>query len=1140
MIRPTTTILSILIGLLISQHLAGQNQSVLATGNWYKIGVIKEGLYRLDANTLNSLGLGTSFNPKNLSVYGNGQGMLPQPNNDSRPKDLIENAIQFFGDEDDLFEQGEYFIFYAPGPHILSHDQKDWHYQHNIYTDTAYYFITLGTSPGKRILLTESSIQSDQTIRSDEAVLVYSPQETNLLQYVNSGGSGREWYGDLLIPSTGLVKNYDFNTPHLIDSLKLKIDVIGFSEGRTAMDVFLNQSNIGALQINASTVSTYSQKGRPSQQEFDLVTSGDQQSISIDFIRVDGTIFGFINEILLIYHRELIYENQPLYFNNLSRSENNYQISIQSDQELSCWDISTLTAPIALRSQRGSGTTLLADSASSFKKYVAFRANNVANAPISFGKISNQNIRSFSPTDGLIITAPPFLTEATRLAQHHANHDQLDVAVLTTHQIYNEFSSGMQDVSAIRDAIRHYYEKNQSLRYVLLFGDCSYDYKDRISSNTNLVPIYESINSWDPVLSYASDDYYGFMDEEEGEWRETPSGDHTLEIGIGRLPVKSNAEARQMVNKIIRYSLSGGANGQWKNAMTYVVDDGNAGLSDTHTHMEDAEDFIDLLWQNHPQSNPNKLYIDAFPQEVDGNSESSPIVRAYLKESISEGTFMVNFIGHGSEQRWTEESVLDHAFIDELSNKDRLPVFVTATCEFGRYDDPTLITDKSESGAEKLLLKAEGGAIALVTTTRPVFAFTNYDVNRAFHFFLMRPLEEGPESGQLPRLGDIIRQTKNNSLRGAINRNFALLGDPMLRLDYPDFQIIIDSINNQSINRLTDTLKAMETVTLSGTVLDLVGERNNNFNGTLELRVFDTFSERLTLGQRDDPFPYKVRENLLFNGRATINQGRFNVRFIMPKNISYKLQNGSITLYAYDPILDQDASGGFNQFLVGGSATNSSEDLTPPEITLKINSEGFTNGDRVSRQDTLIASIYDESGINTSGLGLNRNITLDLNGSLHVINHLYQATLDDYQSGLIRYPLAQLEPGRYTARLKLYDIYNNQSEESVDFIVSDQPYIRLTTVNLYPNPVNNHFSIFLEHDRTNETLDITMDILSVEGQVVMKRKWVRTDFEGKTDEIDVEIDDRFLQNGIYICRLTAVSRLDGAIGVATKRLVIIN
>jgi hypothetical protein len=957
---------------------------------------------------------------------------------------------------------------------------------------------------------------------------------------VNSGGSGREWYGDILIPSSGLVKNYEFATPGLLDSLSIALSVIGFAESRTSFNLLLNGAELGALQINASSVSTYAIKGRNSLGSFQALSDSEIQRLTIDFVAAEGTIFGFVNQILISYQRALSHSDHSLLFSNNGETQSR-TFQITTTKPIEVWDISD---PISVKNVEDktaqAGKVNFGFGSNELVSFVAFSDDDLI--PLAnLSAVSRQNIRSLEPKDGLIVTAPEFLTAAKRLAYFHANENGLDVEVITTRQIYNEFSSGMQDLVAIRDAIRHYFQKSPDFRYVLLFGDASFDYKNRTPNNTNFVPVYESYDSWDPVSSYSSDDFYGFMGDNEGEWLERFSGDHTMEIGIGRLPVKSMFEADAMVDKIIHYHEQSKIPGTWKNRFTYVADDGNVGYSDTHTHMRDAEDFTNFMWEYAPQAEYDKVYIDIFDQEVTGNIESSAGARAALSQTIEEGTLMVNFIGHGSETRWTEETVLDLETIESMTNVDRLPIFVTATCAFGRYDDPTLASEKSESGAEKLLLKAEGGAIALLTTTRPVFSFSNYPVNLAFHYYLLRPLKEGPEAGQLPRLGDLGRLTKNNSLQGSNNRNFSLLGDPMLRLDYPEYQMKVVSINDLPLtSESTDTLSALEEIRLSGEVLGYDGFVKSDFNGTAEVQIFDTPTSNLTKGQRDDPYPYRVRDRLLFSGSASVQNGLFTISFIVPKNITYRYDPGVVTLYAIDRNTNEEAIGGSNQIRLGGSSSSSATDNEAPIIQMRILSNGvFTDG-HATRSDTLLAMIQDASGINTSGIALDRDITLELDGEIFIINHLYKSSLNDFTSGSIAFPLKDLEPGRYLVKLNLYDLHNNFASSTVDFVISDQPRISIDDLMLFPNPATTTTELKFRHNRAGETLDIFVDVISVTGQLVQRRTYSRPSSKSVVENIELDINSLFLKPGLYYCKVTSSSRLDGASGHSTTRLIVIN
>ena len=455
-----------------------------------------------------------------------------------------------------------------------------------------------------------------------------------------------------------------------------------------------------------------------------------------------------------------------------------------------------------------------------------------------------------------------------------------------------------------------------------------------------------------------------------------------------------------------------------------------------------------------PQTQLNKLYIDAFPQEILASRESALLTREALISALEEGTFVVDYLGHGNESQWAVENILDATLVNDLTNRFYLPLFLTATCEFGRYDDPSINT----SGAEKLLLNENGGAIALLTTTRPVYASSNELVNEAFHKNLFKT-----ENGSFLRLGDIMRLTKNESVSGVNNRNFSLLGDPMLQLQYPENKIVIDSINGLNIVDLgSDTLSALEKIRFSGSVQSIDSLFLTDFNGSVNVSVYDRITKKETLGQENPTFTYAVRENKIFEGQATVYNGHFSIEFIVPKNISYRFESGKIIMYAQNDELTSDATGFFKDFVMGNTAENPAVDNERPAISLYINDDSFNEGDVVGENVLFIAKIVDESGINTSGIGINQDITLTLeDGSLYVLNDYYVADLDTYQSGSITFPLRNMSVGNHTATLKISDIHNNTSYRPVNFIVSNEPKLLLYNVMNYPNPASrwHHFYI---------------------------------------------------------------------------------
>ena len=1110
--------------LLIFIPLVSMGQTTLFdNGYWYKIGVTENGIYKIDKNFLNEIGIDYS-KPNTLKVFGNGIGMLPQANSAERPRGIIENSLKGYGLEDGIFDDNDFLLFYANGPNNWTWADDLWQFDKNIFSDTAYYFITAEGSIGARV--TEAPIYSLSNIINSSYIArqVHELDEVNLLS-----NSGRDWFENYF--RAGESRNYNFQTEGALDTIKAFIKVVGRSDLAGAFEIYENETLLGLINydgINTNSNSTYDLKGDIQNKLFKFLANGTETRISLKLPVLSDydVLIGYLDQIVLTYASNLVLHKDFMLFSNPLLKKDTITYEVISDKEIEVWDITGhLVKSLPLQSVGSSHkfTTLNYDQ----QRFVAFSKQNLPQ-PIPFHQIPNQNISGLNPRDGLIITHPEFIASANRIAHFHSTHDHLDVDVVTTSQIYNEFSSGMQDLTALRDAIKFYRSLNDSFRYVLLMGDCSFDYKDRIPNNTNFVPVYESRNSINPITSYSSDDYFGFLEDEEGLWLENNEGNHSLEIGIGRLPVKTKEEAKKITDKIIRYASHERMYGSWKNNITYVADDGDANL-----HQRAAEELADYFDNFQPQTRLNKLYIDALPQEYLASRESALLTREALVNAIEEGTFVVDYLGHGNENQWAIENIMDATLINDLNNRYHLPLFLTATCEFGRYDDPSINT----SGAEKLLLKENGGAIALLTTTRPVYASSNELVNQAFHRNLFKT-----ENGSFLRLGDIMRFTKNESVSGVNNRNFSLIGDPMLKLQYPKNKVVIDSINGLNILDLgTDTLSALEKIKLNGSILSIDSIILRDFNGSVNVSVYDRITEKETLGQEDAKFTYTVRENKIFEGEATVSNGQFWIEFIVPKNISYRFESGKIILYAQNNELTSDATGFFEDFVMGNTAENTTEDNDRPKINLYINDDSFNAGDIVGKNILFIAKTTDESGINSSGIGINQDITLTMDdGSLYILNNYYVADLDTYKSGSITFPLKNLSIGNHTATLKISDLYNNTSTQSVHFIVSNEPKLSLYKVMNYPNPAVDGTTFTFEHDRIGEALNIILIIYDTRGNIISKELYEVDNSPKKVDDLFLALPPGKFRKGIYLFRIEVSSTLDQAKGSAVERLIINN
>ncbi len=757
--------------------------------------------------------------------------------------------------------------------------------------------------------------------------------------------------------------------------------------------------------------------------------------------------------------------------------------------------------------------------------YLAFNEEQTL-TPVFVRQVPNQNLHGLPPADGIIITHKNFLPSAQRLADFRTAHDGLLVEVVTVDQIFNEFSSGTQDVTALRDFIKFQYDKYSQLKYVLLFGDCSFDYKDRSIRSTNFVPVYESRNSLHKLWSYSSDDYFGFMEPDEGEWTETQAGDHTMEIGVGRIPVQTNKDGEAVVNKIIRYQTNRLAYGKWRNKITFIADDG-----DNNIHQRDTDMMATYVETTRKELNVNKIFLDAYEQ---GQSKSPKASDAFLN-AISNGNLIVNFAGHGNGGQLTDEDIFNEFMISGLNNNILMPLFITATCQFGNYDYPNRV-----SGGEQMVLLPYGGAIALITATRPVFSNTNYQLNKAFYFSAIQKKE-----GKFKRLGDMIRETKNNSLVGAGNRNYALLGDPMMRISFPEQTVTMTAINGKSIDQL-DTLRAFGKYVISGEVWS-GNAIDQKYNGIVSMTAFDKPTKFQTLGDESIKEVYSLRDVLLFQGTATVADGKFDIEFVVPKNINYSFGEGKLNFYAVNNTYTVDAHGEFSKVIVGGSKQVTKPDKSAPQVDLFLNDTTFISGQTVGPSPILLARMTDESGINLSKAGFGNELLLYLNddGAMP-LNEFYSASLDTYQEGWITYPLNNLKPGRYHLTIEGSDIFNNSSQESIVFFITEENDIKLTEVINYPNPImpnTDEATISFHHDRLGEDLRAFLTITNMHGREISTESYRFDNVSENTLQIVWNLtrsSSGIIRQGVYIYRLKVQSKRDGSSGEVFRRMVILN
>jgi hypothetical protein len=1110
--------------------------SVFSAGNWYKIAIAKQGIYKIDAAFLKSLGIGLPLNSNAIQLFGNGGGMLPEANILPRIDDLLENNIWLKDGSDGSFSDSDYFLFYSSGPDLwgYSNIEKRFTSTKNLYSDSVYYYIRIGTN-GKRI---EKSplITGAQVVNEFDNFYV---QETDAFNFLSSG---KEWYGETFGGSVGGVFFRDFNIPitNIIPGSPVTFytSLVARSVGQPAkFEINFNKSLVQQLEMPALSGVAYEPPATANSFLISRPLSSNTLQIRYNFIPGTVNAQGWLNKFELNVRSKLDFTAQTqLLFQDVNTVGSGKTASFTltgADVTTRVWDVSTIAAPIEMQTVLLGNTLTFGNETSTLHYYIAFTDKN-ALTPSPSVKPNNQNLHQPAKYDFIIIAPPQFFQEADRLGKFHLDNDKLSYLVATPEQIYNEFSSGTPDPTAIRDFIKMFYDRAagnpaNTPKYLLLFGDASFDYKKRLIGNTNLVPAFQSASSLDPLSSYTSDDFLGFLDDQDdiNSVVKTP----LLDIGIGRIPASTLAEAKFYVDKVIKYKQSFGA---WRNQITFVADD-----EDQNIHLNDAEGIASTASQLAPILNVGKIYLDAYQQENSTGGSRYPSVNEAINRRMFSGNLIWNYSGHGGYNRLAQESILTDEMLNSWTNDKKLPLFITAACDFAPFDNPLI-----SSLGEKLLLQPQTGGIALLTTTRLVFAFSNRIINENYFSAALQKNVDGI----YPSLGQSLRQAKNYTYQTSgdllNNRKFTLLGDPALTIGYPRYNIRTTSINGIPINNFKDTLKALNRYTITGEVVDVNGQLLKNFNGSVNTSVYDKMAQINTKGNDAGSVivPFVQQQNQLFNGKSAIESGKFSVTFIVPKDINFSVGKAKISYYAENG--NTDAAGVDETILVGGLGNGFKEDNEGPVIYAYLNDEKFVNGGITGENTVLLLKLKDSSGINTIGTGIGHDITATLDNNtnqVYILNDFYETAKGNYQEGILRFPFTGLAVGLHSLKIRVWDIFNNSSTVVLNFRVVQSTDLELSNVFNYPNPFTNQTKFWFEHNRAGEILNVGVKIMTITGKQVKYINKTLNSIGNRSDTIEWNGTDDFgnkLGRGVYLYQIN-VQTPDGKSVQKLQKLVIL-
>ncbi len=1113
-----------------------RSNSVLANGEWYKLSIKQPGVYRINVAFLQSLGVNVSnLASGSVRLFGNGGQILPEDNAAFTIDDLTENAIQVIDGGDGILNGSDYILFYAAGPQQWLKDSTNKRFRHrkNLYSNESYYFLHIGAG-GLRVQNRTIVGAPNQVVTSFRDRLFYELDTINFLR------SGKEWYGEQFsnTPGSTLNRTFSLTIPNLqpgntvfISSVASRSNGIGSS-----FQIRANNNNIAQHSVTAVGTGTYDPVAAA--HELTTVFNLTQSLLSLQYSYQPGSVNaqGWLNWFEVFPQRQLSMVGvDQLHFSDWETvgpgtiAEFRLQGAVTSTL---VWDITDPLRPQNITGTLNGTEFRFINTADRLREYIAFQQQNFLQ-PTAVGKVANQDVHAASFPNYLIVTPATWLNEAQRLANWHRQNNGLTTLTVTTEQVYNEFASGSPDPSAIRNFVKMFYDRagNDTAkrpRYLLLFGDASYDYLNRISGNTNFVPCYESDVSLDPLSTYTSDDFFGFLDDNENISRSFPV--NLLDIGIGRIPAKTAQEAKAVVDKIISYHAKESF-GPWRNDMTVVADD-----EDNNIHLDDAEFHSSVIQQNN-RFNVSKIYLDAFRQQSGSGGSRYPEANQAINNKIFSGTLIWNYSGHGGSRRLAEEAILEQDMVNSWSNSNKLPLFITATCDFAPYDNPSV-----NSIGENILLRERTGAIALMTTTRVVFAFSNRIINNNY---FQQALQKDA-NGLYPSLGDAVRRTKNFTYQtfGDIinNRKFTLLGDPAVRLAFPTLNVRTTAINNQVPT--ADTLKALDRMIIKGEVTDAGGNKLSNFNGNVYPVIFDKVQQQKTFANDATSVSttFNQQSNIIFRGKAKVTNGEFVYSFVVPKDINYQFGNGKISYYAEDGT--KDGSGAETSIIIGGASANPVADNAGPTIKAYLNDEKFVNGGITNETPVLLVKLADSSGINTVGTGIGHDLVATLdddNSKFYVLNDYYEASADSYQSGTVRFQLPKLTEGLHVLKIKAWDVQNNSSEYRLEFRVIKDEALKLERVYNYPNPFTSRTTFMFEHNRPGDQLQCLIRIYAVSGKVV--KTITRTIITEGNRSFDIEWDgkDDFGQKigrGVYIYQLE-IKDSNGKKQSALQKLVLL-
>ena len=1128
------------------------SNSVLSSGNWYRFYIEKSGVCKISKSFLRSLGFNTDgVNAKNIKIYGNGGRMLPLMNNVFYPNDLEENAIQVIGENDGVFDDSDYILFYGEGVDVFNQESDT---NVNLYAKRSYYYITSQGGEGKRIQVNNQPTNAASTTTSIvDQNLFHEVDKVNIVK------TGRRWFGEDF--GINNEQEFDFKLLNITTANPVTCNVYvgGASYNPTSFEIKSNDVSVGTINLAALVIDsgTFANNGVLNT----TLTATENIKIKVSFNN-NGVpnSKGYLDYIRLAYKATLKGNGKQYQFYNTAAATTTgiieYQVS-NANAIRQIWDITDIYNVSKFENPTQNSSFSFKSQLGEIRKYIVLdNADFYVPSKEQKSKVTNQNLKGtlfksnsgvFQDIDYLIITPKNLITQAEKLANFHRNYSQLNVKVVDLETIYQEFSSGKQDISAIRNLVKYVYENASTtakrVKYLNLFGDASFDFKDITPNNTNIVPIYHALNSFSAgEASFASDDFFGTIDFNEGN---VENGTDGVDIAVGRMIVSSTQQAEEMVNKVLEYhDLK--SYGSWRNNYISISDDPDTFKTGDYTLQINQNNLTDEIANEKPFLNFKKIFTDAYQQVTSAGGERYPKAREDILSSFEKGALVVNYLGHGGEDGLTGERIWNKPDGSNLNNQYRYPLFITITCDFSKFDNPL-----RQTAGELTYWNPKGGAISMITTIRSIGQITAEFFNDVLSEQLF-----SYGSNTYNSIAESLRLAKNESDNNSSTRVVFYIGDPALMLAIAKPKVVLTKVNDVPISQPIDDFKALSFIKISGEVQGENGQLLTTYNGELATNIFDKNYIKSTFGNDGQLYTngplngqliildFNSLGETIFRGNATVRNGKFEFGFIVPKDIKIPLGNGKISFYAKRNQILLDKTGFNTDIKIGGINLNAPEDNIAPTVRLFMNDETFINGGITNESPFFLAFLNDANGINTAS-GIGHDIVGILDGdetNPFILNDYYETELDDYTKGKIRFPLRNLSKGLHTMTIKAWDVYNNFVTADIQFLVVDDGNVTLTNVLNYPNPFVNYTQFWFTHNKPFEPLEVQVQIMTITGKIVktINQTVINEGFLSRELTWDGKDDfgDR-IGKGVYIYKLTVKSTFTNKKSEKIEKLVIL-